>query len=103
MKIEKTIKRIRKTADKDPKVKMALVDTVGGVTLFRVVKKNRQAFRFFKTIVTGEQASAVDYVYGIGGSMDVKVGDDFIEFNLFTDSGKKYDSFIIEEEAVYSL
>lgn len=90
MKVEKTIKKIRKAIGKNPDVRDCLVDVVDGGGHFQVGAKNKAAFRFFRDQLDGDDAKAVNHVYGIGGRMDVFYGDSWITFALFDEHGKKY-------------
>lgn len=44
---------------------------VDGGGHFRIGAKNKAAFRFFRDQLEGDDAKAVNHVYGIGGRMEV--------------------------------
>lgn len=67
---------------------------------FKVDAKNRTAFRFFRDQLEGHMASEVNYVYGIGGRMNVEVHPERVKVTLYSDTGKRYDTFELVSEAV---
>lgn len=89
MKVEKTIKKIRKAVEKNPDVRDCLVDVVDGGGHFRIGAKNKAAFRFFRDQLEGDDAKAVNHVYGIGGRMEVFYGDHWLTFNLYDENNKR--------------
>lgn len=99
MKVAKLLKKINKAIEKTPSMKSCLTNTVNGMKSFRVDAKNRTAFRFFRDQLDGELASEVNYIYGIGGSMRVDVGDNRMKVVLYTDTKKHYDSFELVSES----
>lgn len=89
MKVEKTIKKIRKAIEKIPDVRNCLIDTVDSGGHFRVGAKNKVAFRFFRDQLEGDDAKAVNHIYGIGGRMEVFYGNGWLTVNLYDENSKR--------------
>lgn len=98
LKVAKLLKKINNAVDKNPHIKSCLTNTTSGVKSFQIDSKNRSAFRFFRDHVSGEWASEVNHVYGIGGRMRIDLSDTRMKIVLYTDNNKLYRTFILSTE-----
>jgi hypothetical protein len=111
LKIEKTIKKIRKAIERDAAL-LARANVTDSETFYLdITAKDRGIFRYVRDQLDGEAASKVNHVYGIGGTMKMICDPKRLTLVLFDDHGKKVDRVMLDaapepeaaDDANYSL
>jgi len=96
VKVEKTIKKIRKAIDKIPDVSRCVITLMPETGHFKVGAKNKVAFRFFRDQLEGDDAKAVNLCYGTGGRLEVVFSTHRIQYIPYSETGKRLPTIVLE-------